>query len=120
MGVYNNSDWLLNQIRGTANVVVKAFKFETLDIDLGQVGDDQGQTVDGNVYIDDLLIQEKYDQVTAFIQSQLKRLTTIDYNLLVSIYIEYLENLPPLIKEKHQLDNRQIMDWKAKLSEFSW
>ena len=45
MGVYNNSDWLLNQIRGTANVVIKAFKFETLDIDLGQVGDDQGQTV---------------------------------------------------------------------------
>ena len=36
MGVYN-SDWLLNQIRGTANVVSKAFKFETLDIDLGQV-----------------------------------------------------------------------------------
>ena len=31
-----------------------------VDIDLGQVGDDQGQTVDGNVYIDDLLIQEKY------------------------------------------------------------
>ena len=79
MGVYNNSDWLLNQIRGTANVVIKAFKFETLDIDWGQVGDDQGQTVDGNVYIDDLLIQEKYDQVTAFIHSQLKRLTTIDY-----------------------------------------
>ena len=68
----------------------------------------------------DLLIHEKYDQATAFIHSQLKRLTTNDYNLLVSIYIEYLENLPPLIKEKHQLDNRQIMDWKAKLSEFSW
>ena len=33
MGVYNNSDWLLNQIRGTANVVSKAFKFETLDIE---------------------------------------------------------------------------------------
>lgn len=26
------------------------------------MGDDQGQTVDGNDYIDDLLIQEKYDQ----------------------------------------------------------
>ena len=37
MGVYN-SDWLLNQIRGTANVVSKAFKFETLDIDLGPGG----------------------------------------------------------------------------------
>ena len=36
MGVYN-SDWLLNQILGTANIVIKAFKFETLDIDLGQV-----------------------------------------------------------------------------------
>ena len=98
MGVYNNSDWLLNQIRGTANVGIKAFKFETLDIHWGQVGDDQGQTVDGNDYIDDLLIQEKYDQATAFIHSQLKRLTTIDYNLLVSIYIEYLENLSPVIR----------------------
>ncbi|MFQ9291217.1 MAG: hypothetical protein ACLR3O_02465 [Streptococcus sp.] len=86
------------------------------------MGDDQGQTVDGNDYIDDLLIQEKYDQATAFIHSQLKRLTTIDYNLLVSIYIEYLENLSPVIKvEASVLDNRQLaMDWKAKLSEFSW
>ena len=52
MGVYNNSDWLLNQIRGTANVVIKAFKFETLDIDLGQVEDEQGHTIDGNDYIE--------------------------------------------------------------------
>lgn len=44
------------------------------------------------------IIQEKYDQATAFIHSQLKRLTTIDYNLLVSIYIEYLENLSPVIR----------------------
>lgn len=120
MGVYNNSDWLLNQIRGTANVVIKAFKFETLDIDWGQVGDDQGQTVDGNDYIDDLLIQEKYDQATAFIHSQLKRLTTIDYNLLVSIYIEYLENLSPVIRQKHHFDNRQLASLREKLSEFLW
>ena len=71
MGVYN-SDWLLNQIRGTANVVSKAFKFETLDIDLGQVEDEQGHTIDGNDYIDDLLIHEQYDQATTFIHSQLK------------------------------------------------
>ena len=70
MGVYN-SDWLLNQIRGTANVVSKAFKFETLDIDLGQVEDEQGHTIDGNDYIDDLLIHEQYDQATTFIHSQL-------------------------------------------------
>ena len=82
MGVYN-SDWLLNQIRGTTNVVSKAFKFETLDIDLGQVEDEQGRTIDGNDYIDDLLIHEQYDQATTFIHSQLKRLTTNDYNLLV-------------------------------------
>lgn len=52
MGVYNN-DWLLNQIRGTANVVNKVFKFESLDIDLGQVEDENGQMVSGNDYIDD-------------------------------------------------------------------
>lgn len=97
MGVYNNSDWLLNQIRGTANVVIKAFKFETLDIDWGQVGDDQGQTVDGNDYIDDLLIQEKYDQgqFSFIVNSNAWRLLTI---LLVSIHIEYLENLSPVIR----------------------
>ena len=90
MGVYN-SDWLLNQIRGTANVVSKAFKFETLDIDLGQVEDEQGHTIDGN-----------------------------DYNLLVSVYIEYLENLPPVIREKHHFDDRKIASLREKLSEFSW
>ena len=47
MGVYNNSDWLLNQIRGTANVVSKAFKFETLDIDLGQV-----ETIKGRLLVE--------------------------------------------------------------------
>lgn len=47
MGVYNNSDWLLNQIRGTANVVIKAFKFETLDIDLGQV-----ETIKGRLLVE--------------------------------------------------------------------
>ena len=120
MGVYNNSDWLLNQIRGTANVVVKAFKFETLDIDLGQVEDEQGHTIDGNDYIDDLLIHEQYDQATTFIHSQLKRLTTNDYNLLVSVYIEYLENLPPVIRQKHHFDDRKITSLREKLSEFSW
>lgn len=120
MGVYNNSDWLLNQIRGTAHVVSKAFKFETLDIDLGQVEDEQGHTIDGNDYIDDLLIHEQYDQATTFIHSQLKRLTTIDYNLLVSIYIEYLENLSSVIRQKHHFDNRQLASLREKLSEFSW
>ena len=66
MGVYN-SDWLLNQIRGTANVVSKAFKFETLDIDLGQVEDEQGHTVDGNDYIDDLLTKSMIRRQPSFI-----------------------------------------------------
>ena len=47
MGVYNNSDWLLNQILGTANIVIKAFKFETLDIDLGQV-----ETIKGRLLVE--------------------------------------------------------------------
>ena len=83
MGVYN-SDWLLNQIRGTANVVSKAFKFETLDIDLGQVEDEQGHTVDGNDYIDDLLIHEKYDQATAFIH--IKTHLTLFYNRFIILF----------------------------------
>ena len=101
-------------------MVIKDFKFETLDIDLGQVEDEQGHTIDGNDYIDDLLIHEQYDQATTFIHSQLKRLTTNDYNLLVSVYMEYLENLPPVIRQKHQFDDRKITSLREKLSEFSW
>ena len=67
MGVYNNSDWLLNQIRGTANVVVKAFKFETLDIDLGQVGDDQGQTVDGKHHFDNRQLASLREKLSEFL-----------------------------------------------------
>ena len=93
----------INQIRGTANVVSKAFKFETLDIDLGQVEDEQGHTIDGNDYIDDLLIHEQYDQATTFIHSQLKRFTTNDYNLLVqrSIIEVFGGICHLLISEKH-------------------
>ena len=119
MGVYNN-DWLLNQIRGTANVVSKVFKFESLDIDLGQVEDENGQMVSGNDYIDDLVLRSKYRQATEFVHGQLKRLTTNDYNLLVSVYMEYLENLPPVIRQKHHFDDRKIASLREKLSEFSW
>ena len=61
-----------------------------------------------------------HDQATTFIHSQLKRLTTNDYNLLVSVYIEYLENLPPVIRQKHHFDDRKIASLREKLSEFSW
>ncbi|MDU5565296.1 hypothetical protein [Streptococcus vestibularis] len=54
-----------------------------------------------------MLIHEKYDQATDLIHSQLKRLTTDDYNLLVSVYMEYLENLPPVIRQKHHFDDRK-------------
>ena len=66
------------------------------------------------------MIHEQYDQATTFIHSQLKRLTTNDYNLLVSVYIEYLENLPPVIRQKHHFDDRKIASLREKLSEFSW
>ena len=33
MGVYNNSDWLLYEIRWSGIVVIMAFKLESLDID---------------------------------------------------------------------------------------
>ena len=45
---------------------VRLLNLRTLDIDLGQVEDEQGHTIDGNDYIDDLLIHEQYDQATTF------------------------------------------------------
>ena len=35
-----NSDWLLSQIRGTANMIGKVFKLENIQIDLGMTEDE--------------------------------------------------------------------------------
>lgn len=90
--VFNN-DWLLRQIRGTANMIGKVFKLETISIDLGVVEDEEGRTINGNDYLNQLIIDEKFDLATDFIHGQMKRLGTYEYNRLVDIYIAYLKSL---------------------------
>lgn len=119
MAVFNN-DWLLSQVRGTEHRATKVFKLENLNIDLGQVVLETGQLVNGNVYIDDLLLHEAYDQATDFIHNQLKHLTTNDYNVLVGIYIDYLRDLNPELRRKHQLDDEHIDKIYQQLNAFSW
>lgn len=119
MAVFN-SDWLLRQVRGTEHVATKVFKLEQLNIDLGQVELETGQLVNGNDYIDSLVLHQAYDQATDFIHSQLKRLTTNDYNVLVGVYVDYLKNLNPELRRQHQLDDSQIERIYQRLNEFSW
>lgn len=119
MAVFN-SDWLLRQVRGTEHTASKVFKLETLTIDLGQITLENGQMVSGNDYIDSLVLHEAYDQATNFIHGQLKRLTTNDYNVLVGIYVDYLKELNPELRRKHQLDDEQIEKIYQRLNEFSW
>ena len=119
MAVFN-SDWLLRQVRGTEHVASKVFKLENMAIDLGQVELATGQVVNGNDYIDQLVIHEQYDQATDFIHSRLKHLTTNDYNVLVGVYVDYLKELNPELRRKHQLDDKQIEKIEKRLAEFSW
>lgn len=119
MAVFN-SDWLLKQVRGTEHTASKVFKLENAMIDLGQVELASGQVVDGNDYIDQLVIHEAYDQATDFIHEQLKRLTTNDYNVLVGVYVDYLKELNPELRRKHHLDDAHIDKIEKRLAEFSW
>ncbi|WP_373760839.1 hypothetical protein [Streptococcus ferus] len=117
--VFNN-DWLLNQIRGTANMIGKVFKLENILIDLGVVEDEEGRTINGNDYLNQLIIDEKFDLATKFIHSQMKRLSTYEYNHLVDVYIVYLKSLDNEIQEKNHINSESIQEIKNKLRNFSW
>lgn len=100
--VFNN-DWLLRQIRGTANMIGKVFKLETISIDLGVVEDEEGRTINGNDYLNQLIIDEKFELATDFIHGQMKRLGTYEYNRLVDIYIAYLKSLDSETQKRNQI-----------------
>ena len=117
--VFNN-DWLLSQIRGTANMIGKVFKLETILIDLGVVEDEEGRTINGNDYLNQLIIDEKFDLATDFIHGQMKRLGTYEYNRLVDIYIAYLKSLDSETQERNQISDDSIQTVQDNLRNFSW
>lgn len=58
----------------------KVFKLETISIDLGVVEDEEGRT-NGNDYLNQLIIDEKFDSATDFIHGQMKDL--VHMNIIV-------------------------------------
>ena len=122
--VFNN-DWLLRQIRGIANMIGKVFKLETILIDLGVVEDEEGRTINGNDYLNQLIIDEKFDLATDFIHGQMKRLSTyeynrLEYNRLVDIYIAYLKSLDSETQKRNQISDDSIQTIQDNLRNFSW
>ena len=115
--VFNN-DWLLSQIRGTANMIGKVFKLETILIDLGVVEDEEGRTI--NDYLNQLIIDEKFDLATDFIHGQMKRLSTYEYNRLVDIYIAYLKSLDSETQKRNQISDDSIQTVQDNLRNFNW
>ena len=116
--VFNN-DWLLSQIRGTANMIGKVFKLETILIDLGVVEDEEGRTINGNDYLNQLIIDEKFDLATDFIHGQMKRLSTYEYNRLVDIYIAYLKSLDSETQKRNQISDDSIQTVQDNLRNFN-
>ena len=106
--VFNN-DWLLSQIRGTANMIGKVFKLETILIDLGVVEDEEGRTINGNDYLNQLIID-----------GQMKRLSTYEYNRLVDIYIVYLKSLDSETQKRNKISDDSIQVVQDNLRNFSW
>ena len=115
--VFNN-DWLLRQIRGIANMIGKVFKLETILIDLGVVEDEEGRTINGNDYLNQLIIDEKFDLATDFIHGQMKRLSTYEYNRLVDIYIAYLKSLDSETQKRNQISDDSIQTVQDNLRNF--
>lgn len=115
-----NSDWLLNQIRGTENTIGKVFKLESIKIDLGMVEDKEGKAVNGNDYLDFLLAKEDFDRAVAVIGGQLKRLSPHQYKFLVDTFIDHLKTLDAESLERNHLTLDKIEKLHEDLKEFKW
>lgn len=117
--VFNN-DWLMRQIRGTANMIGKVFKLETIQIDLGMVEDKEGRQISGNDYLNDLVNDEEFDLATEFISGQIKRLSNYQYNRLVDTFIEYLNKLDENVRQRNGIDDAKIQSIREDLRDFKW
>lgn len=115
-----NSDWLLSQIRDTANMIGKVFKLENIQIDLGMTEDEEGRLVNGNDYLNQLVIDEKFDLAIAFINHQIKRLSPYQYQYLVDVFTETLKALDPESKDRNDLDAEKIESIHDNLKQFKW
>lgn len=113
-------DWLMSQVKGMANMVGKIFKLEISHLDLGSVEDEEGNVLDGSVYLANLLAGERFSEATRFIKSRMKTLNHHAYSLLVDDYLAYLSALEAPVLERHQLNPDKIAELRSYLMTFEW
>lgn len=113
-------DWLLSQLKGIANMVGQVLRLEVSQLDLGSVEDEEGNLLDGAVYLDNLLKTEQFLQANRFIKSKMKTLNHHEYSLLVDNYIAYLSRLDETVLRRHDLTTDKIDQLKAHLNQFEW
>lgn len=113
-------DWLLSQLKGIANMVGQVLRLEVSQLDLGSVEDEEGNLLDGAVYLDNLLKTEQFLQANRFIKSKMKTLNHHEYSLLVDDYLCYLSGLDQEVLQRHDLTEDKLVDLKAYLHEFEW
>ena len=77
-------------------------------------------TINGNDYLNQLVIDEKFDLVIAFINHQIKRLSPYQYQYLVDFFTETLKALDPESKDRNDLDAEKIESIHDNLKQFKW
>lgn len=115
-----HDDWLMSQIKGIANMVGKIFRLEISHLDLGSVEDEEGNTLDGAVYLENLLAAEHFSAANRFIKSKLKTLNYHEYGLLVEDYLAYLSALDEKVLARHGLNSDKLVALKSDLMVFEW
>lgn len=113
-------DWLLSQLKGIANMVGQVLRLEVSQLDLGSVEDEEGNLLDGAVYLDNLLKTEQFLQANRFIKSKMKTLNHHEYSLLVDDYLAYLSALDEQVLSRHSLTKEKILELKEELYRFEW
>ncbi|MGT2846804.1 hypothetical protein [Streptococcus massiliensis] len=113
-------DWFMQQIKGAGNVIGAIMHLQKTELDLGMVEDEEGKTVDGRLYLTELLESEQFEQAFDFISAQMKCLPFPQYEILVEEVITYIERLPEDRKKAHEFSEEALSALKKKLLEFLW
>ena len=114
------NDWLMKQMTGSAHMIGKIFQLEISHLDLELVEDQEGRLIKGEDYLDALIVDEQFDEAMLYVKSQMSRLNSVQYDLLLDRFLLRLRDLDKVVLERNQLDSSSFQEIENHLRTFDW
>lgn len=114
------NDWLMKQMTGSAHMIGKIFQLEISHLDLELVEDQEGRLIKGEDYLDALIVDEQIDEAILYVKSQMRRLNSVQYDLLLDSFLSRLRDLDKAVLERNNLNPSVLQELENHLKAFDW